>query len=81
MCCSQVFQLTALFVRDPSELHPVFIVFPDGVAIDKKKVKGAVASVQDFVCHPLFTQRNFFPETGIGMLNTAPSLTIGEQLE
>ena len=30
-----------------------------------------MACVQDFVRHPLFTQRNFFRETGIKMLNTA----------
>ena len=43
----------------------------DGVAIDHEKVKGAVACVQDFVRHPSFTQRSFFSETGISMLNTA----------
>ena len=30
-----------------------------------------MACVQDFLHHPLFTQRNFFSETGISMLNTA----------
>ena len=58
-------------VKGPSEVHPVFTVSLDGVAIDHEKVKGAVACVQDFVCHPSFTQRSFFSETGIGMLNTA----------
>ena len=58
-------------VKGPSELHPVFSVSLDGVAIDHAKVKGAVACVQDFVCHPSFTQRSFFSETGIGLLNTA----------
>ena len=58
-------------VKGPSELHPVFTVSLDGVAIDHEKVKGAVACVQDFVRHPLFTQRSFFSETGISMLNTA----------
>ena len=58
-------------VKGPSELHPVFTVSLDGVAIDHEKVKGAVACVQDFVCHPSFTQRSFFSETGISMLNTA----------
>ena len=53
-------------VRGPSESHPVFTVSLDGVAIDHDKVK-----VQDFVRHPLFTQRSFFSETGISMLNTA----------
>ena len=57
--------------KGPSELHPVFIMSLDGVAIDHEKVKGAVACVQDFVRHPLFTQRSFFSETGISMLKTA----------
>ena len=34
-------------------------------------MKGAVACVQVFVRHPLFTQRSFFSETEISMLNTA----------
>ena len=58
-------------VRGPSEPHPIFTVSLDGVAIDHEKVKGAVACVQDFVRHPLFTQRSFFSETGIIMLHTA----------
>ena len=58
-------------MKGPSELHPVFTVSLDGVAIDYEKVKGAVACVQDFVRHPLFTQRSFFSATGISMLNTA----------
>ena len=58
-------------VKGPSELHPVSTVSLDGVAINHDKVKGAVACVQDFVCHPSFTQRSFFSETGIRMLNTA----------
>ena len=58
-------------VKGPSELHAVFTVSLDVVAIDHEKVKGAVACVQDFVRHPLFTQRTFFSETGISMLNTA----------
>ena len=58
-------------VKGPSELHPVFTVSLDGFEIDHAKVKGAVAYVQDFVCHPSFTQRSFFSETGIGMLSTA----------
>ena len=57
--------------KGPSELHPVFTVSMDGIAIDNEKVKGAVACVQDFVRHPSFTQRSFFSETGISMLNTA----------
>ena len=66
-----MFQLTALMVRGPSKLHPIFTVSLNGVAIDHEKAKGAVACVQDFVRHPLFTKRSFFSETGISMLNTA----------
>ena len=58
-------------MKGPSELHPVFTVSLNGVAIVLEQVKGTVACVQDFVRHPLFTQRNFFSETGISMLNTA----------
>ena len=71
MCCFQIFQLPALVVKGPSELHLVFTVSLNGVAISHEKVKVAVACVQDFVCHPLFTQGNFFSESGISMLNTA----------
>ena len=58
-------------VKDLSELHLVFTVSLDGVAIVHEQMKGAVVCVQDFVRPPLFTQGNFFSETGIGMLNTA----------
>ena len=71
MCCFQIFLLTALVVRGPSELHLVFTVFLGGVVIGHEKVKGAVACVPGFVRHPLCTQRNFFSETWINMLNTA----------
>ena len=71
MSCFQIFQLTALVVKSPSESHPVFTVALNGVAIEHEKVKGAVAFVQIFVRHSLFPQRNFFSETGISMLNTA----------
>ena len=58
-------------VKGPSELHPVFTVSLDGVAIDHEQVRGVVACVQDFVRHPLFTQGNFVSETAISMLYTA----------
>ena len=63
--------MTVPVVRGPSELHSVFTVCHDGVAIDHEKVKGAVACVQDFVHPLLLTQRNKFSETGFSMLNTA----------
>ena len=71
VCCFQVFQLTALVVRGPSKLHPVFTVSLDGLAISHEEVNGEIACVQDFVRHHVFTQRNFFSETGISMLNIA----------
>ena len=71
VCCFQVFQLTALVVKGPSELHPILTVSLDGVAIDYEKVNWAVPCVQDSVRHPLYTQRNHFSETRISMLNTA----------
>ena len=58
-------------VKGPSELHPVFTVSLNGIAISDEKLKGAVKYVQDFVRHLLFTQRNFFSETGISTLKTA----------
>ena len=77
-------------VKGPAELHPVLTVSLDRVAISHGKLKGAVAYVEDFVRQPLFTQRNFFSETEISMLNTAVTaafvirhsskLTLGEQL-
>ena len=60
MCCFQTFQLTALVVKGPSELHPFFTVSLSGVAISHEKVKGAVACVQDFLRHPLSTQTKLF---------------------
>ena len=58
-------------VKGHSEMHPVFTMSLNGVAISHEEVRGAVACVQDFVRHRLFRQRNFFSETGISMLNTA----------
>ena len=58
-------------VRCPSELHPVSTVSLDGVANNHEKMNGAVAYFQDFVCQPVFTQRNRFSETRLRMLSTA----------
>ena len=79
VCCFQGFQLTALVVRGPPELHPIFTVPLNGVAIDHEKVKGAVACVLDFVRQPLFKQKNFFCETRISMLNTAVAAVVAVQ--
>ena len=75
VCCFQVFQLTALVMMGPSELHPVFTVSLNGVAVSHEEMNGPVVSVQDFVRLPLFTQRNFFSDTGTTMLNTAVAAT------
>ena len=66
-----MFQLTALVVSGPSKAHPIFTVSLDGVTFDHERAKRAVPCVQDILCQPLFTQRNFFSEIGIGMLSTA----------
>ena len=66
-----MFQLTASVVKGLSEMHPIFTVLLNGVASDREKVKRTVACVQDFVRHPLITQRNYFSKTGISLLNTA----------
>ena len=71
VCCSQVFKLTELVVKFPSELHPFFTVSSNEVAIDHEKVNEVIACVQDSVGRLLFTQINFSPETGISMFNTA----------
>ena len=71
VCCFHVFQLTTFVLRGSSELDPLFTVSLDRISVNHEKVNGAVACVQDFVRHLLFTQRNFFSETGISMLNTA----------
>ena len=49
-------------VKCPSDLHPVFTVSLNGVAIAHEQVKGAATCVQDFVRHPcshrgIFSQR------------------------
>ena len=69
--CFQVFQLTALVVSAPSELHSVFTVSLNGVPINHEKLNWAVGYVQEIVRHRLFTQKNFFSETGISMIETA----------
>ena len=71
MCCFEIFQLTPLMVKCPSELHPVFTVSLHGVGFSHEKVKRAVACVHDFLRHPQFTQRNFSSETEISLLNPA----------
>ena len=71
MCCFQIFQLTALVKKGPSELHPVFTVSLNGVAIDHEQVKGQWRVCRILFVIPCYIQTNFFSETGISVLNTA----------
>ena len=57
-------------VKGPSELHPVFTVSLDGVAIDHEKVKGQWRVYRTLCVIPC-SHTEVFSETGISMLNTA----------
>ena len=57
----QIFQLTALVKNS---------VWWNAVQVNYQEIDGASACVQDFDRVPLFTQRNYFSETGITMLRT-----------
>ena len=74
----QVFQLTALIVRGPVTCGGRFIINFDRVIICKNEVQSAILCVQDFVRSPHFIQRNFFSDSGIGML--AESAAISDRI-
>ena len=71
----QVFQLTALALRGPLPSGKKFSVNLDRLAIREDIVRGVLPCVQDFVRHPVFTQRSFFSETGIEMLSEAAAIS------
>ena len=71
----QVFQLTDLALRGPLPSGEKFTVNLDRVAIREDIVRGVLLCVQDFVRDPVFTQRSFFSETGVGMLSEAAALS------
>ena len=71
----QVFQLTALALRGPLPSGEKFAVGLYRVAIREDIVRGVLLCVQDFVRDPVFTQRNFFSETGVEMLSEAAGIS------
>ena len=70
-CMSQVFRLTPLLVRGVVETIPPFTVDLQGVSIPRLVVSACFSCVQHFVRSPLFTQRGFFTDAGVGLLQTA----------
>ena len=59
--------MTALFQRGPAEEIPRFQLNLDRVTMDHRSIDSAICCVQSFVRDPLFTQRDFFTESGISM--------------
>ena len=51
-----------------------FTIKLDRVAIKKEEMRGVLLCVQDFTRSPHFTQRNFFPETGLTMLSESVAI-------
>ena len=70
----QVFQLTALVVRGTSRRGAPFSIDLDRVVVSREPVEGVITSVQDFVLYPLFTQKNFFSDSGVAMLKDAVAI-------
>ena len=64
MCCFQTFQLTALVVKSPAELHPVFAVSLNGVAISHEKVKEQL-HVCRILCVILYSRKETFLNTAV----------------
>ena len=60
--------MTAIFQRGPAEEIPRFQLNLDRVTIDHRSIDSAICCVQSFVRDPLFTQRDFFSDSGISML-------------
>ena len=60
--------MTALFQCGLAEEIPRFQLNLDRVTIDHRSIDSAICCVQSFVRDPLFTQRDFFTDTGISML-------------
>ena len=67
----QVFRVSALFIRGVVDVIPPFSVDLQGVSIPRRDVGACISCVQHFVRSPLFTQRSFFTDTGVGLLQTA----------
>ena len=63
--------MTAFFQRGPAEEIPRFKLNLDRVTIDHRSIYSAICCVQSFLRDPLFTQREFFTDSGISMLLSA----------
>ena len=63
--------MTAFFLRGPAEEISRFQLNLDRVTIDHRSIDSAICCVQCFVRDPLFTQRDFFADSGISMLLSA----------
>ena len=63
--------MTALFQRGPAEEIPRFQLNLDRVTLDHRSIDSAICCVQCFVRDPLFTQRDFFTDSGISILLSA----------
>ena len=53
----------------------MFTINLDWVVVRKEVVRGVLLCVQDFVTDPVFTQRNFFSETGVTMPSEAAAIS------
>ena len=63
-----MFQLTTLVIRGHPTHGEKFTISLDRVAIKEEEVRGVLFCVQEFVRSPHFTQRIFFPESGLTIL-------------
>ena len=69
--------MTTLFQLGPSEVIPRFQLNLDRVTIDGRSIDSAICCVQSFVRDPLFTQRDFFTNSGISVLLNAVNVAGG----
>ena len=63
--------MTLLFQRGPAEEIPRFQLYLDRVTIDDRSIDSAICCVQSFVRDLLFTEGDFFTDSGISMLLSA----------
>ena len=63
--------MTALFQRGPAKEIPRFQLNLDRITNGHHSIDSAICCVQNIVRDPLFTQRDFFTDSGISMLLSA----------
>ena len=77
-CCDsfllQVFQLTTLVVRVPVTSSDMFVVSLDRLVVAEDEVRGALLCEQGLVKSPHFTQRKFFPDSGVAILTESAAI-------